>query len=241
MSDTVTTDTAPESAAPAVQSTAPAPQEQVQTESSGNVFDEITTNDSQDKKDDFLSELYDNDEGESQSENESSDDKVKEGTPDPDDQIPSEYNFDGIKSDVEYTDTDKSLVRELGKELKLTNRQAKDLLQKGGAVLSKYRNEAVTKQVSIWSNQIRNDEELGRGHFEETKKNCSLALKHYGSQNLEKLLKESNLGNHPEVVRFFNKVGKELREESNFAQGQPPTKKKNPDSFLDELYPSMRK
>lgn len=234
MSDTVTTENAPtpESAPAQVQSTAPEPQAAEQSAQSSSVFDEITSSDDQEQQGDFMSELLNDSE-------EAQDKEEKDEQLDPEDQVPTEYNFEGIQSDVEYTDTDKNLVRELGKELKLTNRQAKELLQKGGAVLNKYRNEAVTKQVSIWSNQIRNDEEIGKGHFEETKKNCSLALKHYGSQNLEKLLRESNLGNHPDVVRFFNKIGKELREESNFAQGQPPTKKRNPMAFLDELYPSM--
>lgn len=223
----------------AAQTSAPAPQQQKETVTEEKtVFEDIVSEKEPKSEDDFLSELYNSDAENKTLTNENG--HVKEPEPDPDDQIPSEYNFDGMEGDVEYTDADKGLVSDLGKELKLTNRQAKELLRKGGAVLNKYRTEAVTKQVNAWSNQIRNDEELGRGHFEETKKNCSLALKHYGSKSLEKLLHESKLGNHPDVVRFFNAIGRDLREESSFAQSQVPAKKKDPMSFLDELYPSMK-
>lgn len=152
---------------------------------------------------------------------------------DPEDQVPEEYNFEGIAGEVSYSNEDKGLVSDLGKELKLTNRQAKALLEKGGAVLNKYRTMAVDKQTKIWYDQVKNDEALGRNNFGETKKNVAAALKHYGSPALNKFLAESRIGNHPDVVKFFNAIGKDLREDSKFAEGGAV---KNKQKYLDVLY-----
>lgn len=238
MTDTVTE--------PAAETTAPVqPQEtqpsQVEGSQSNTVFEDIAEESKKTESESFLDELYNN--PDSNPGDKSTGNQTKEPVPDPDDQIPTEYSFDGVSGDVVYTDEDKSLVSDLGKELKLTNRQAKTLLQKGGAVISKYRNAAVEKQLKVWSREIYEDEQLGKEHFSDTKKNCSLALKHYGSDALKKLLLDSKLGNHPDVIRFFNAIGQDLREESSFAQGQAPVKKKSPTAFLDELYansPSLK-
>lgn len=152
---------------------------------------------------------------------------------DPEDQVPEEYTFEGLSGDVSYSNEDKGLVSDLGKELKLTNRQAKALLEKGGAVLNKYRTMAVDKQTKIWYDQVKNDEVLGRNNFGETKKNVAAALKHYGSPALKKFLADSRIGNHPDVVKFFNAIGKDLREDSKFAEGGAVKSKQK---YLDVLY-----
>lgn len=150
--------------------------------------------------------------------------------PDPEDTVPEQYNFDEVierNKEITYTDTDKGLVSDLGKELKLTSRQAKALLEKGGSVLNTYRKKALDNMSDSWVQEVQKDETLGGAHYKETQQNCAAALERFGNQRLRELLIKTKLGNNPDFVRFFNAVGKELREDNTFVSGSRPGKKDN--------------
>ncbi|MNN57775.1 hypothetical protein D3C81_1727790 [compost metagenome] len=68
------------------------------------------------------------------------------------------------------------------------------------------------KQVGEWETALRNDSEFGGANFEANVAIAQQALADFGTPELTAMLKESGLGSHPEVVRFFHKVGQQLAE-----------------------------
>ncbi|ASA30041.1 peptidase [Pseudomonas aeruginosa] len=105
------------------------------------------------------------------------------------------------------------------KELGLTQEQASKLVemdakrQASGAQASEqaaieYRNQ----QVSKWESELKQDAAFGGANFEANVGIAQKALADYGTPELTAMLKESGLGSHPEVVRFFHRVGQQLAE-----------------------------
>jgi hypothetical protein len=142
-------------------------------------------------------------------------------TPDAKPVVPETYAFSDLPEG--YALDDASLTEWSGvfKELGLTQEQASKLVamdakrvlaanspeaQQAAAV------EARNTQVSQWETSIKADPELGGANFEASVGVAQKALAAFGSPELSTMLKESGLGSHPEVVRFFHKVGKELGE-----------------------------
>jgi hypothetical protein len=135
--------------------------------------------------------------------------------------IPEKYEFSNLPEG--YTLDDASLGEWSGvfKELGLTQEQAQKLVemdakrftaanspeaQQAAAIASR------NQQVSQWETSLKQDKDLGGANFEANIGIAQKALADFGTPELNAMLKESGLGSHPEVVRFFHKVGKELSE-----------------------------
>lgn len=69
-------------------------------------------------------------------------------------------------------------------------------------------------QGKAWEEATKADKELGGDKLNENLEVAKATLSKFGSPNLVKLLNESRLGNHPEVVRFFHKVGRAMSEDN---------------------------
>jgi hypothetical protein len=75
---------------------------------------------------------------------------------------------------------------------------------------------AQLQQLSTgWAEAVKSDPVLGGANFDTTATNARLAVNTFGSPELKQLLNETGYGNHPEFVRFCNKIGKLLREDSS--------------------------
>lgn len=74
--------------------------------------------------------------------------------------------------------------------------------------------EAFTRQVEDWGKQTREDKELGGNAFDTNVKAAQRALAAFGTPELKTLLDETGLGNHPEVIRAFKRIGEKLTEDS---------------------------
>ncbi|MCV4138742.1 hypothetical protein OD769_22100 [Pseudomonas aeruginosa] len=128
------------------------------------------------------------------------------------------------------------------KELGLTQEQASKLVemdakrQASGAQASEqaaieYRNQ----QVSKWESELKQDAAFGGANFEANVGIAQKALADYGTPELTAMLKESGLGSHPEVVRFFHRVGQELAEgKLHRTTTEVPTER----SLAERMYPN---
>ena len=94
------------------------------------------------------------------------------------------------------------------------------------------------KTVDDWKAQTIADKDIGGDKFEENIAIAREALDKVGTPELATLLTDYGLGNHPEIVRAFVKVGQMLREDNPGATGAPPTK---PQDRASILYPNDRK
>jgi hypothetical protein len=102
----------------------------------------------------------------------------------------------------------------------LTNEQAQGLLNKEETLLKSFADaqaeahaEALAKASEEWKQQAMTDKEIGGPEFNKNVELAHRALKQFGNEKLSKYLNESGLGNHPDVVRMFMRIGKAMSED----------------------------
>lgn len=99
----------------------------------------------------------------------------------------------------------------------LLNRQIEQHMRQQEAA----RHEQWQKQVSQWREEVAQDPQLGGVHMAANVARAQLALDRFDQgRHIGKLLEESGYGNHPEVLRFFNRVADALMEDS-LVRGEP--------------------
>lgn len=151
---------------------------------------------------------------------------TNEGTPNPEPKptdppapgaTPEEivYEFQ-LPEGVQFADGEVDEFKNVAKELKLP----KDAAQKIVDIATKReqaRSEAFANTVREWADTTKADKELGK---EENLALAKKAIDTFGSPELKTVLDSSGLGNHPEVVRAFLKIGRQISEDSIVGKGQ---------------------
>lgn len=150
---------------------------------------------------------------------------------------------DGVKLDAtEVTD-----LQTYAKTHNLTQEQAQALVDRTlktrgdteASVIAKQQ-EAVKQLATDWKTQTQADKEIGGDNLTATLATAVKARDAFGSPELIRILNDSGMGNHPEVVRFFAKVGKAMSEDK-FVQGSANSgTAANPEAArAARMYPSM--
>ena len=124
----------------------------------------------------------------------------------PADGPPEAYEFrapDGREYSPETLAAYGTVARELG----LTQDQAARILDHMAPVIESQQAQAVQAIRGEWLKTTQADPEIGGRNLEATVLSARAALDRYGSPELKTLLDQSGLGDHPEVVRFFARVG----------------------------------
>ena len=93
---------------------------------------------------------------------------------------------------------------------------------------------AFVEQISTWFKEVEADAEIGGAKFEQSTQNAQKAISVFGTPGLKSLMVQYGLGNHPEVVRFFSRVGGAISEDS--AGGGTPNTAGDGQDFLTQMY-----
>lgn len=118
------------------------------------------------------------------------------------------------------------------KEAGLSNEAANKLLPlvpKVQEQLIKQQNDGFAKIRSDWLAEAKADPEMGGAKFDETVALAAKALDHFGARSekndkgeetngFRKLLNESGLGNHPDMIRMFRSIGAAISEDGDFVR-----------------------
>ncbi|EME0466143.1 hypothetical protein ACVSNG_22870 [Pseudomonas aeruginosa] len=156
--------------------------------------------------------------------------------------VPDAYKFESLPEGYDFSAEAQAEWSGVFKELGLTQEQASKLVemdakrQASGAQASEqaaieFRNQ----QVSKWESELKQDAAFGGANFEANVGIAQKALADYGTPELTAMLKESGLGSHPEVVRFFHRVGQELAEgKLHRTTTEVPTER----SLAERMYPN---
>ncbi len=64
------------------------------------------------------------------------------------------------------------------------------------------------EMINQWAEDSKNDPEIGGEKLKEHAELARRALNEFGSESLTEGLKSTGYGNHPELIKFFAKVGK---------------------------------
>lgn len=70
--------------------------------------------------------------------------------------------------------------------------------------------DAFDSKASQWKTEIQNDKELGGDNYTKSVEIAHRGLKKFATPEFVQELEKTGLGNHPEMVRTFYKIGKEM-------------------------------
>lgn len=135
---------------------------------------------------------------------------------------PENYEFkpiDGVDVAPEVLESFTGIAKELG----LTQDAAQKVLDKMAPALQSRQLAQVEAIRAEWGQQSTTDQEFGGDKLQENLAVAKKALDTFGTPELAKLLNESGLGNHPEVIRVFYRAGKAISEDSKLVTGRQPS------------------
>jgi hypothetical protein len=141
-------------------------------------------------------------------------------------EVPEEY---GINNET-LTD-----YQSWAKENNLTQDQA----QAGVNMVTKMQEAQVSQwveQQKAWVDQAKSDTEIGGEKFDENISTAVKARDSFGNSEFSEMLDTSGLGNHPEMIRFLNRVGRAISEDKVIVSGANAGQR----SQENVLYPSMK-
>lgn len=132
------------------------------------------------------------------------------------------------------------------KEWGLKKEQAQAILELGVAAqkgLEQELREHHEQQVKEWRDASKKDKEIGGARFDENKAVAHKAMKAFATPDLLKLLDTSGLGNHPELLRLFHRIGTRISEDSS--AGTKGTGSAGPaagskEAFFAKMYPKSK-
>lgn len=125
------------------------------------------------------------------------------------------------------------------RERGFSNEVAQALVERENLAVSNYAESAMSQLEEMtnvtWVNQITEDKEVGGDNFVENAELSKRVLKKFGTEDFIKVLnprsKENpdgtGYGNHPELFRFFVRVGKSMKDDSFFVSKNKGTEKKS--------------
>lgn len=166
-------------------------------------------------------------------------DKPATETPKPEEVV---YEFkvpEGVKLDGEALDAVKATAKEFG----LTAEQAQKVVDLGVKQAQAFQTQMAehSKQVAEqWATDTKNDKEFGGDKLPENLATAKRALDTFGTPELKKLLNDSGLGNHPEIIRVFVKAGKAISEDGKLITGSAGNPARADKPIENRLYPNQK-
>lgn len=142
---------------------------------------------------------------------------------DPEDKVPEDgkYSYDlpeGVEVDEKAADAVSAIFKEAG----LTQKQAGAVSAKYVALVQQHADqqaELIGKTFDGWVEKAKADEEIGGDKWDASVASANSVLSRFGTPELDTVLATSGVGNHPEVIRIFDRIGKAIADDK-FVAGQ---------------------
>ena len=132
---------------------------------------------------------------------------------------PESYESFKLPEGVQMDEAGLKSFSEFAKSMDLSQEGAQAFIEKLGPAMQARQMAVIETARAGWLESLKTDKELGGDKFDEALQLADRGLKAVGSEALNKLLTESGLNKHPEIVRAFVKVGKEVSEDGKFVSG----------------------
>jgi len=149
---------------------------------------------------------------------------------------PEKYEFtagEGVELDTEALKDFEPVARDLN----LTNEQAQKLVDAYPKILAGVQQrqaEAWQAQTEQWAADVKADKEIGGEKLTSNLSAAQRALDQFGTPELKEYLEGTGLGNHPELVKAFIKIGKAMSEDGMVTGAKTTTQ-----SVAQRMYPNM--
>jgi hypothetical protein len=138
--------------------------------------------------------------------------------------------------DTELMGEFKSAAKDIG----LSQEQAQHLASMGAKMAQKITEQAATAQaerIAAWEAETKADKDIGGAQLEANLATAKKALDAFGSPELNELLVETGIGNHPAIIKAFVKAGQAMSEDTLMpSSAQVPSAQT---SIAQKLYPNM--
>lgn len=128
---------------------------------------------------------------------------------------PEKYEFqaaEGVELDADALKDFEPVARDLN----LTNEQAQKLVDAYPKILAGVQQrqaDAWQAQTEQWATDVKADKEIGGDKLTGNLSAAQRAMDQFGSPVLKEYLDTTGLGNHPELVKAFIKIGKAMSED----------------------------
>jgi hypothetical protein len=126
------------------------------------------------------------------------------------------------------------------KEANLTQDAAQKIVEKMAPAIAARQLEQVRAIQEQWTKDSEADKEFGGAKLKESLALAKTAIQTLGTPELSKLLDESGLSNHPEVIRLLWKAGQKITPDSTLVTGKP-TGEGGPMNPASILYDNTKK
>lgn len=155
---------------------------------------------------------------------------------------PEKYGDFKLPDGVEMDKTMLEGFLPIAKELNLSQEQAQKLVDFQSqfvAHAAKANQEAWDAMQADWVNAAKADKDIGGPAFNENVGFASKAIKQFGTPELRAALDATGVGNHPEFIRVFAKIGKAMSEDKfHVSNAEAPA---GPKSLAERLFPNQGK
>ncbi|HEX7386249.1 MAG TPA: protease [Castellaniella sp.] len=133
---------------------------------------------------------------------------------------PEKYDFKAPEGSGGFDQQVLDAFSEAAKGLDLSQDKAQQILDKVAPVIQARQLEQIQAVASDWAKTAKADKEFGGDHLTENLAVAKKALDTFGTPELQKLLVDSGLGNHPEIIRAFYRAGKAISEDRFVSSGR---------------------
>lgn len=153
---------------------------------------------------------------------------------------PEKYEAFKLPEGVVLDETHVTAFTDIAKKNNLSQAAAQEMLD---LAIKKSKDDAVAFDESwkkarlAWRNEIKSDKEIGGAKLQETYEYCQRALDKFGSPRLREEVLETGFGDHPELVRLLDKVGRALGEDKIIEGKSTPAAQ----SLAEVMYPNQAK
>jgi hypothetical protein len=164
----------------------------------------------------------------------------KDGKPKEPEGAPDEYAEFKMPEGMEIDQKSVERFAPLLKDLNLSQEQAQTLVDaqaEAVADAAKAQIERWTEVRTEWLDTAKADEEIGGDKFDGSLADATAALKEYGTPELLSAMDDLGIGNHPEIIRFIARVGKDLGEDTVRGGNKSPAGDK---TVAQLMYPTMK-
>jgi hypothetical protein len=157
---------------------------------------------------------------------------------------PEKYEFKAPEGQQPFDSEVINGFSEVAKELNMPQEAAQKILDKVGPIMAQRQEAMIQNARAEWSSQTKADKEFGGDKLDENLGVAKKAFQQFATPELTKLLDETGLGDHPEVIRLMYRAGKAISEDNTVVRGSEAakTEPKGPgslDHHAKVMYPSQ--
>lgn len=135
-----------------------------------------------------------------------------------------------LPEDSLLDDAEVARIAEYAKKRGLTQEQAQEIIEMESQTLAKFREDQINhlkKQSEEWKANLLSDKEFGGEAFKANAELAKRAAQKFATPDFIKTLEETGLGNHPELVKMFYRIGKAMSDDSFVKPGAQAASKKD--------------